>query len=346
MKKLLIWLMAVLVVTGSLARLIIEFPSVQDGLLARFLQAGMSEAAEGPPQPNSLQAYICGSSSPLPAPNRAQACVVVMTPQHLFVVDSGAGSAANIAQGRLPLARLQGVLITHLHSDHIAEIPELNLNSWIAGRPLPLRVYGPEGIRQVVSGINRTYRFDRGYRIAHHGEDLLDPALGVPEAETVKPGVIIQDGDLTVTAYLAEHDPVKPAYGYRFDYRGRSLAISGDSNVTAETHRMAKNLDLLLHDALSVPTVSAMAHTAEELGLARNAKFLRDILDYHASTDALIELNKKTPVKMIALYHLIPAPQNFIMERIFLRGTPGNFVLTNDGDWFELPAGSRDILIR
>lgn len=346
MKKLLIWLIAILLVIGGLARLAIAFPFVQDALIARVMQVAMSRAAAGIPQPESLQAFVCGSASPLPAPGRAQACMVVMTPQHLFVVDSGAGSTARIMEAQLPLQRLQGVLITHMHSDHIAEIPELNLVSWVAGRPLPLQVYGPEGIRQLVSGLNRAYKLDRSYRVAHHGEELMKPNLGIPAAETIEPGVIIQDGDLTVTAYLAEHDPIKPAYGYRFDYRGRSLVISGDSNVSEQTHKVAKGVDLLFHDALSVPIVSAMATAARAEGLERNAKILEDIIDYHASVDSLIDLNRKTPIKMVALYHLVPAPQNYLMEQVFLRSAPGNFVLTNDRDWFELPVGSREILIR
>ena len=346
MKKLLFRLLLTALVIAGLARLAMEFPLVQDRALRQLVTLGMRQAAEGIPQPDSLQAYICGSSSPLPAPDRAQACVAIMTPRHLYIVDSGAGSTSRVMQGRLPLNRLQGVLITHLHSDHIAEIPELNLNSWIAGRPLPLRVYGPRGIRRLVSALNRAYEADRSYRVLHHGEDLLPPALGELGAERVEPGVIIEDGDLIISAYRAEHDPVKPAYGYRFDYRGRSIVVSGDSNVTDETHRISRNLDLLLHDALSEPVISAMSAAAGDLGLKRNSRILADVLDYHAWTSALVEFEEKTPVGMVALYHLVPAPQNILMEWIMLRQAPENFVIADDRDWFELPTGSRDILVR
>ncbi len=346
MKKLLLWLIVILVALAGLGRLAIEVPAVQDQLLKRLLDVTLGANAEGIPQPDSLQAYVCGSASPLPAPGRAQACIAIMTPQHLFIVDSGAGSTAKVAAGRLPLARLQGVLITHLHSDHFGEIPELNLQSWVAGRPMPLMIYGPKGIRQVVSGLNMAYKEDRKYRVAHHGEALLPPKLGVLDATTVKPGVILQDGDLTITAYTAEHSPVEPALGYRFDYRGRSIVVSGDSNVTAETHRISKDLDLMLHDALSEPIITAMSETAYALGMERNGKILADVLDYHAWTSALVEFNEETPVGMMAFYHMVPAPPMLLMERIFLRDAPDNFVLTNDGDWFELPADSTEIIRR
>ncbi len=121
---------------------------------------------------DALRVFVCGSSSPLPAQGRAQACIAVLSPEHFFVIDSGAGSTLNIMTARLPTQRLDGVLLTHFHSDHIAELYELNLNSWVQGREHPLAVYGPEGVKQVVEGVNQTYELDVSYRVAHHGSDL------------------------------------------------------------------------------------------------------------------------------------------------------------------------------
>ena len=54
-----------------------------------------------------------------------------------------------VRESRLPLERLEAVLLTHFHSDHIAALPEFNLNSWVLGRPKPLSVIGPAGSEDV-----------------------------------------------------------------------------------------------------------------------------------------------------------------------------------------------------
>jgi ribonuclease Z len=347
MKKFMFYLVLVVIVLGAAIRISIEFESGQDTAMQQFARIAMTQAARGMPQPDSLQAVVCGSASPLGNTDRAQACIAIVTPQHLYIVDAGAGSAAKVNRAQLPMNRLQGVLLTHFHSDHIAEIYELNLASWVQGRPEPLRVFGPKGVNKVIDGINNTYEADRNYRTGHHGEDLLPPRLGKLSSTTIKSGVILEDGDLTITAYTAEHPPIEPAVGYRFDYRGRSIVVSGDSNVTEMTREIASDADLLFHDALSVPLIETMSAAATDAGQDRLARIATDVLDYHASTTSVIELGQQTDIDMIALYHLVPVPQNLVMEKVFERGLPDNFVIADDLDIFELPAGSDEInLIR
>jgi len=344
-KKFITYLIIALILLAAALRYSLEFAGPQDTASAQLARVAIPRQAEGLPDPDSLRVYICGSASPLGISDRAQACVAILTPGHFYIVDSGAGSAARVAQGRLPVERLQGVLLTHHHSDHIAELYELNLASWVRGRPVPLLVYGPRGVRQIVAGVNDTYEFDRDYRIAHHGADLLPPALGELDFETIKPGVILEDGDMTITAYVADHTPVSLAVGYRFDYRGRSVVVSGDSLVTDETVKIVKGADLLLHDALSVPLVSGMAAAADKAGLPRLSKIMNDVLDYHASADSIRALAATSTITMVGLYHLVPVPQTFVMEKVFMRNMPEKVVLANDGDWFELPVNSREVLV-
>ena len=153
---------------------------------------------------------------------------------------------------------------------------------------MPLKVYGPRGVDEVTNAVNAGYRMDRIYRAGHHGDALLPPGLGVLQHETISEGIILEDGDLKVTAYMAGHPPIEPAVGYRFDYRGRSVVISGDSNVIVETRKIIEGADLLLHDALSVPVVSTLSAAAGQAGLSRISKIMADVLDYHASTTSLV----------------------------------------------------------
>ncbi len=345
MKKFLVNLLLAIVVLGGLLRLSIEFEGAQDTAIEQFARISMTQAAKGLPNPDSLRVFVCGSASPLGTSDRAQACIAVLTPNHFYIIDSGAGSTANVTRAGLPYERLRGIFITHFHSDHIAEIYELNLMSWVRGRPEPLIVYGPRGVRKITNGINATYDFDQEYRTTHHGEQLLNPALGKLTSQTIKPGVVLEDGDLTITAYIADHAPIEPAVGYRFDYRGRSVVISGDSNVTAETLLIANGVDLLLHDALAVPLITSGAKAAKAAGLDRLSTIMTDVLDYHASTDSLIELAGNLEVGMIAFYHLVPSPGNIVMEKVFERNLPENFLVARDGDWFELPVDSDEIRV-
>lgn len=343
MKKVLIVVLGLLVVVG-VGRALLKIPAVQDVALERGTAAIAKRGAAPLPESESLRVYVCGSASPL-GMGQAQACIAVITPDHFYLIDSGAGSTENIARLGLPMNRLDGLLLTHFHSDHIAEIYEVNLNSWVQGRPQPLMILGAQGMDEVVDGVNTTYRQDRIYRTAHHGEDLLPPALGVLEYETIAPGVILEDGDLKITAYIAEHPPIEPGVGYRIDYRGRSVVISGDSNVSDETLKTVDGADLLLHDALSLPTVTALSKALGAAGQSRQSKIVADVIDYHASAESLIELGENSNVDMVAFYHLVPVPPNSLLKDVFLRGAPDNFLLTEDLMWFELPIGSDEIII-
>ncbi len=308
----------------------------QDWLLGRAL----SMATQQPSAMSSfdgLKVFLCGTSSPLPAPGRAQACVAVLAGESLYLVDAGAGSAQVATLGQLPLERMESAFLTHFHSDHIAALPEFNLNSWVAGRTVPLTVYGPPGVNEVVDGLNAAYRLDRTYRVAHHGEELLPPVLGAMEARVMEAGAVLEMGELTVTSFTVNHDPVRPAVGYRFDYRGRSVVISGDATITPGLIEAATGADLLLQDAMSLPIVSALERASAG---SRMEQILVDIQDYHAHTTDFSNLLDKSGVRQLALYHLIPAPRNALLEKIFSRDLPDGTVITGDGMMFELPAGS------
>ncbi len=342
MKKFLILLAGVLLSITLLSILVINNPSGQEFLLKRFATIAMEKSAP-PIGDNELRVFVCGSSSPLPDPERAQACVAVLTSDHFFIIDAGAGSVINLMMSRLPFERLEGILVTHFHSDHIAAIPGINLNSWVAGRPQPLDVYGPVGISQVVQGLNIAYGQDRDYRVRHHGAELLPPALGVLKARPIKSEIVVADESFKITAFTANHDPVSPAISYRIDYKGRSVVVTGDTVVTDELKTQSGNLDLLLSDALSRPVIRILEETARQTQRPRNSKILHDIQDYHAGVSEVAALGKEANVRLTVLYHLVPPPANLLIEKIFQRDLPENVILSEDRMWLTLKAGESDI---
>lgn len=334
----------ILVGLTLLGGLLYRSASVQDMMMQTGVAAMLNS---GPEAFDGLQVVVCGSASPLGNnPDRAQACLAVVTPEHFFLVDVGARSPMRIAQAQLPMNRLTGVMLTHFHSDHIAGLADVNLASWVAGRRASMRVYGPSGVETVVAGFNQAYRLDRGYRTAHHGEALLPPSAGPMVAKTFQPGLVWQDDTMTVTSFLVDHHPIDPAVGYRFDYRGRSVVISGDTNTSDNLFAAAAGADIVFHDALARDSLDIMQNAMLESERTNFAQIIADVTDYHADTRTLEEAATAAGIEQLVLYHLVPTPMNSLTETMFLRGLSDKTLLAHDLQVFELPPESDEVIIR
>ena len=90
---------------------------------------------------DGLHVGLCGAGSPFPDPARSGPCTVVIAGRNMFVVDTGGGSALQLARMQLNPGQLTAVLLTHYHSDHIGGLGDLLLQRWIganASQPLPV----------------------------------------------------------------------------------------------------------------------------------------------------------------------------------------------------------------
>jgi ribonuclease Z len=304
--------------------------------------------------PDALSIGLCGAGSPMPDPTRAGPCVAVLAGRRLFVVDVGEGGVKNLTLMNLPPANVEAVFLTHFHSDHIGDLGELMLQHWAGGAAkTPLPVYGPTGVDQVVSGFEAAYALDRGYRFAHHGPTVvpLSGFGGAPHAFLADRNgpdvVLINDGGLKVTAFPVDHRPVEPAVGYRFDYKGRSLVVSGDTAPSARLERAAMGVDLLDHEGLSPALVAVQREAALSAGRTNLASIFHDILSYHTTPEQAAGIAERDHVRYLLFDHIIPPLPVEALEGPWLgrsrRIFGGMIRVGHDGDFVTLPAGSTTI---
>jgi ribonuclease Z len=303
---------------------------------------------------DGLHVGLCGAGSPMPDPTRAGPCTAILAGRRLYVVDVGAGAQKNLQLMNLPAANVAGVFLTHFHSDHIDGLGELMLQRWAGGaNTAPLPVWGPVGVDRVVSGFEAAYTLDRGYRIAHHGPKVVPPSGfgGTPHPFTAPRGqpdvLLIDEGGLKVTAFPVEHQPVEPAVGYRFDYKGRSVVISGDTAPSARVEAAAKGVDVLVHEGLAPNLVAIQHQQALAGGKANLAAITHDILSYHTSPEAAAAIAQRAGVRYLLFTHIIPPLPVRALEGPWLGKSRdifhGTVRVGHDGDFLSLPAGSREI---
>ncbi|MCB2057036.1 MAG: MBL fold metallo-hydrolase, partial [Novosphingobium sp.] len=330
MKRAIRWLLGGLLVLAGLT-LLFGRETIAQRLFDRALDrnVGIDQSAK---LGDGLHAYVCGSGSPMPDADRAGPCIAVLAGQQAFIFDSGSGSIRKLGRMGFPMGKLRAEFLTHLHSDHIDGLGEALLQAWVAGhRAAPLPVYGPPGTDQVVAGFNQAYAIDSTYRIAHHGPKVVQPSgfggaasiITLPEGTDSQ--VVYEKEGVRITAIRVNHAPISPAYGYRIDYKGRSIALSGDTVYSPSFVSAAKGADVMFHEALNKKMVAALGAKLAERGQANNAQIMSDIQNYHASPEDAARAAREAGVNTLVLYHLVPPVPARLIEPLFLGDAPKEF---------------------
>jgi ribonuclease Z len=354
MRRLVRVVLVVGVVAVAVVAVALRSPRVQDALVARIAGRVIARNMSWLLAPDAMRVLLCGTSSPIPSAYRAEACMAVFAGGRMWIVDTGPGSWRTLALRRIRGEAIGAVLYTHLHSDHIGELGEFNLQTWAAGRPGPLRVYGPEGVAELVHGFAEAYAADTRFRTAHHGAEMLPPerAAMIPMpvvAEGDATTRVLDEGGVVITAFAVAHDPVKPALGYRFEYGGRSVVISGDTAPTPNLVAHARGADVLVHEAQANGLVHVMEGAARAAGETRVAKILADIPTYHTDPADAAREAVEAGVRLLVLTHFTPPPDNVVLKRIFRRDVkdvpPNGLVLGEDGTLVVLPTRSDAVTI-
>jgi ribonuclease Z len=296
-----------------------------------------------------LTVVLCGTGGPLADAGRAGACTAIVAAGKVFLIDVGPGSFETLDLANVPTAAVAAVFLTHFHSDHIGDLGEAATQTWIAGRRALLDVYGPVGTIRVADGFTAAYAQDADARTLHHGDAYLPrAAAGLRGHDVVLadgPGadaVAYEQDGVRITMFRVDHDPVRPAVGYRVDYKGRAVVVSGDTRKSASVVAHAKGADMLLHEALARDVFGRAIAVMQRLGLARIAKLANDATEYHTTPVEAAEVARDAGVHTLVFTHMVPGPPNWLLERRFTAGVRdlfgGEVVAGRDGMRFTLAA--------
>jgi ribonuclease Z len=271
----------------------------------------------------ALEVVFLGTGSPLPSADRCGAGQLIVAGATNVLVDCGWGSARKLIPSGVQPARVDTALFTHMHSDHITDFPDFMFLRWVTGATKPLKVYGPEGTREVIETFMLALRQDIGFRIAHHGEKLHPDAMKVDITElptTSAPKQFVEIGGLALEAFEVDHYPVVPAFGFRARYEGKTVVFSGDTKKCDMLLEASRGADMLVCEALNMSmlnrTIDALKPSAP-----LQAGNLEDVPSYHITTMEVAELAREAGVREVVLTHVIPTiPSQDPMETAFVQG--------------------------
>lgn len=246
-----------------------------------------------------MRATLLGTGAPPPNPKRrGPSTLVSLGGTEHFLVDAGSGVGVQLVQAGLRPYDWPPVLITHHHSDHTIDLPHLLITRWIVGQNAPLEIYGPAGTRVQVDKLLDWLRWDIDVRRAHMHE-RPPPEVRVTEVEE---GRVLERDGLRVSAFLVEHDPVRPALGYRFDAEARSLVVSGDTRPCENLMRWSHGVDVLIHECCEMAKTS----WSPGCGWPTIEDKIRDLASYHTQPDDLGRVAEGARPQRLVVTHLMP----------------------------------------
>jgi ribonuclease Z len=317
------------------------FDSLERFAIRRALEPRHDELFED----GRLHLFTLGTGSPQLGGGRLPVANAVIAGDEFLIFDVGEGASRTMGELGLPVRRITGVFITHWHSDHFAGLGQVLNQSWNADRRHEVQVHGPKGVERVMLGLEQMYRDDIRYRSAGDVESN-DPtvALGRPLTVSIpasRPWATVFDRNgVVVRAFHVDHGHVKPALGYRVEYRGKSVVFSGDTVASPLVAEAARGCDLLVHEAVNTRLMGNAIAALRDLGNEVDARRAEGVIGYHADTIGVAKVAAQAAAGRLVLSHLIPSTSNPLFERLFVSGMSehydGPIVVATDGQHFAL----------
>lgn len=235
-----------------------------------------------------------------------------------YVVDCGYGTSRQLIAAGVPLNKLRYLFITHHHSDHNLEYGSLIYNAWATDLPVRVDAYGPSGLEKMTEDFFNYMKFDIETRIVDEGKS--DPRKLVFAHDFNRPGVVLQNDEVKVSACLVRHPPIMQAYAYRFDAKDRSVVISGDTTYAPELAEFAKGADVLIHEVMYLPGIEALVKRVQN-----GAQLQAHLLASHTTTEDVGKIAAQAGIKTLVLSHFVPGLDASITNEMWTAGVRKHF---------------------
>lgn len=240
---------------------------------------------------------LLGTGTPNAEPFASGPSSAVVVDGNAYLVDFGPGVVRQCAKvyekgiSALHPKNLKVAFCTHLHTDHTAGYPDLIFTPWVLERDVPLKVFGPKGIRSMTEHIEQAYAVDIDFRI--NGFEKANPEGYKVDVTEILPGVVYQDELVTVTALPVSHGTLE-SYAYLFETPDRKILISGDTCPLPVIAENGKGCDVLLHEVEYTGGLSQ-----------RTSQWQKYHRAVHTLSTDLAEIAKIAQSKLLVTYHRI-----------------------------------------
>ncbi len=242
-----------------------------------------------------IEVTLLGTGSPIPDPQRAGPSTLVRASDQMFLIDCGRGVLQRLAAVGSGANQLSALLLTHLHSDHIADLGDVIITRWVstfASDAPPLQIIGPPGTADVVEATLRAFGHDIGYRIAHHADLTGPPRVEVHEYTD---GLVWDRGGVQIRVAPTDHRPVTPTIAFRVEHSGASVVAAGDTVPCPSLDALADGAGALVHTVIRKDLIDLLPQQR-----------IRDICDYHSSVQEAAATATRAGVGILILTHYVP----------------------------------------
>jgi ribonuclease Z len=256
-----------------------------------------SASAAAPVSAPSIAVTLLGTGSPIPLVERSGPSVLVEANGQKLLFDVGRGTAVRLWQAGVPLSAVTAVFFTHLHSDHVSGFPDLWLTGMLpstafAHRTGPVTAFGPAGTEAMARHLAEAYAADIGFREA---DEQVPAAAAEIAARDIGPGVVYEARGVRVSAFEVEHgEIVRPALGYRVDYDGHSIVLSGDTRASETLIRAAAGADVLFHEV-----------AAARPALLERSEQARRIIAHHTTPEGAAAVFSRVKPRLAVYTHIV-----------------------------------------
>lgn len=236
---------------------------------------------------------LLGTGCPAVSTSRYGAATLVQMAGQNLLIDTGSGVCQRLLAAGLTGADIDGLLITHMHSDHLVDLYQFIIASWHQSRDRPQKVYGPPGIKKFIADNMDLWRGERDLRIKFE-QRTSTAAFDIDVVEFDSETQIVPG----VRPVRVKHSPVEPAFGFVFEADGKKAVVSGDTRYCENLIAAAYQADLLVHEVFD--------HTPMAVTGTRTAKGLEAVRSYHTVSSEVGQVASKAQAKTLVLTHIVP----------------------------------------